>query len=85
MLADKYIKLYIQGAIDRLDVAFTPSSLSASRQLAMVQTLLPISTAELGKAGPSVRQAKRPRRRRQPDAEDRVVPLRVFARPAEHS
>ena len=30
---------------------------AASRQVAMVQTLLPISTADLGKATPSVRQS----------------------------
>ena len=55
VLADKYIKLYVQGSIDRLDVAFT-QFVSSSRQVATVQTLLPISTADLGKAGPSVRQ-----------------------------
>jgi F-type H+-transporting ATPase subunit gamma len=57
VLADRYIKLYVSGSIDRLDVAFT-QFISAARQVATVQTLLPISTAELGKAGPSVRQAK---------------------------
>jgi F-type H+-transporting ATPase subunit gamma len=56
VLADKYIKLYIQGAIDRLDVAFT-QFVSASRQLAKVQTLLPISTAELSTAAPPLRQS----------------------------
>jgi F-type H+-transporting ATPase subunit gamma len=56
VLADKYIKLYIQGSIDRLDVAFT-QFISSSRQVPTVQTLLPISTADLGKAGPSVRQS----------------------------
>ncbi len=56
VLADKFIKLYVQGSIDRLDVAFT-QFVSASRQTATVQTLLPISTADLGQAGPSVRQA----------------------------
>ena len=56
VLAEKYIKLYVQGSIDRLDVAFT-QFVSASRQTATVQTLLPISTAELGQASPSVRQA----------------------------
>ena len=56
VLADKFIKLYVQGSIDRLDVAFT-QFVSASRQTATVQTLLPISTADLGQSGPSVRQA----------------------------
>ena len=56
VLADKYIKLYVGGAIDRLDVAFT-QFVSSSRQLAKVQTLLPISTADLGTAATPVRQA----------------------------
>jgi F-type H+-transporting ATPase subunit gamma len=56
VLADKYIKLYTEGSIDRLDVAYT-QFVSASRQIAMVQTLLPISTADIGRAIPSVRQA----------------------------
>jgi F-type H+-transporting ATPase subunit gamma len=56
VLADKYIKLYVSGSIDRLDVAST-RFVSSSRQIATVQTLLPISTADLGQAGPSVRQS----------------------------
>jgi F-type H+-transporting ATPase subunit gamma len=55
VLAEKYIKLYVQGTIDRLDVAYT-QFVSSSRQVATVQTLLPITTAEIGKATPSVRQ-----------------------------
>jgi F-type H+-transporting ATPase subunit gamma len=56
VLAEKYIKLYVQGTIDRLDVAYT-QFISSSRQVATVQTLLPITTAEIGKATPSVKQA----------------------------
>jgi F-type H+-transporting ATPase subunit gamma len=56
-LAEKYIKLYVQGSIDRLDVAYT-QFISSSRQVAAVQTLLPIVTADIGKATASVRQAK---------------------------
>jgi F-type H+-transporting ATPase subunit gamma len=56
VLAEKYIKLYVQGTIDRLDVAYT-QFISSSRQVATVQTLLPITTADLGKTTPSVRQA----------------------------
>ncbi len=56
-LAEKYIKLYVQGSIDRLDVAYT-QFISSSRQVASVQTLLPIATADIGKATASVRQAK---------------------------
>ena len=58
VLADRYIKLYVQGTIDRLDVAFT-QFVSSSRQVATVQTLLPITTADIGQAGPSVRQSSR--------------------------
>jgi F-type H+-transporting ATPase subunit gamma len=59
VLADKYIKMYVQGSIDRLDVVST-RFISASRQVATVQTLLPISTADLAQAGSSVRQASTP-------------------------
>ncbi len=52
VLADKYIKLYVAGSIDRLDVAYT-QFVSSSRQVAKVQTLLPISTADIGSAAPS--------------------------------
>jgi F-type H+-transporting ATPase subunit gamma len=55
-LADKYIKLYVQGAIDRLDVGYT-QFVSSSRQVALVETLLPIATADIGRAAPSVRQS----------------------------
>jgi len=58
-LAEKYIKLYGQASIDRLDVAYT-QFISSSRQVALVQTLLPIATADIGKATASVRQAKPP-------------------------
>ena len=83
VLADRYIKMYVQGTIDRLDVAFT-QFVSSSRQIATVQTLLPITTADIGQAGPSVRQSKpaaaetpRPRPRRRG-----AGPLRVPARRA---
>jgi F-type H+-transporting ATPase subunit gamma len=56
-LAEKYIRLYVQGSIDRFDVAYT-QFISSSRQVATIQTLLPIVTADIGNAGPSVRQAK---------------------------
>jgi F-type H+-transporting ATPase subunit gamma len=55
VLAEKYIKLYVQGTIDRLDVAYT-QFVSSSRQVATVQTLLPVTTADIGKPTPSVRQ-----------------------------
>jgi F-type H+-transporting ATPase subunit gamma len=55
-LADKYIKMYVQGSIDRFDVAYT-QFVSTARQVATVQTLLPITTAEIGQATASVRQS----------------------------
>src|SRR5277367_3644076 len=56
VLADRYIKLFVQGTIDRLDVAYT-QFVSSSRQIAKVQTLLPITTADIAQAGPSIRQS----------------------------
>jgi F-type H+-transporting ATPase subunit gamma len=56
-LADKYIKLYVQGSIDRLDVGYT-QFVSSSRQNAIVETLLPIATADIGRATASVRQSQ---------------------------
>lgn len=56
-LAGRYIGLYVRGEIDRLDVVFT-RFINSARQEAMVQTLLPMTTATVGHAGPSVRQAK---------------------------
>ena len=52
VLADRYIKLYVQGSIDRLDVVFT-QFVSSSRQVATVQTLLPITAAEMGAPTPA--------------------------------
>ncbi|MDR3635085.1 MAG: F0F1 ATP synthase subunit gamma, partial [Isosphaeraceae bacterium] len=56
-LADRYIGLYVNGEVDRLDVAFT-RFINSARQEAVVQTLLPMTTASVGQTGPSVRQAK---------------------------
>jgi F-type H+-transporting ATPase subunit gamma len=56
-LADRYIGQYVRGEIDQLDVAYTRFH-STARQEAVVQTLLPMTTASVGEAGPSVRQAK---------------------------
>ena len=58
-LANKYIALYIRGEIDKLDVAYT-QFVSMARQVAVVQTLLPMTTSSVGEAGPSVRQAGPP-------------------------
>jgi F-type H+-transporting ATPase subunit gamma len=59
VLADRYIAMYINGEIDQLEVAFT-QFISSARQVAVVQRLLPMTTAQVGEAGASVRQAKRP-------------------------
>jgi F-type H+-transporting ATPase subunit gamma len=67
-LAEKYIKLFVQGSIDRLDVAYT-QFVSSSRQVATVQTLLPITTADIGKATQSVRQSR-------PAAAESAAPVR---------
>ncbi len=57
VLATRYIKLYVGGSIDQLDVAFT-QFVSSARQVATVQTLLPIVSGDIKRAPPSVRQAK---------------------------
>jgi F-type H+-transporting ATPase subunit gamma len=46
-LADRYIAMFLKGEIDRVDVAYT-EFVNASRQDAVVHTLLPIPTAEPG-------------------------------------
>jgi F-type H+-transporting ATPase subunit gamma len=56
-LANRYIAMYVNGEIDRLDVAYT-RFISSARQEAVVETLLPMTAASVGQAGPSVRQAK---------------------------
>lgn len=46
-IADRYIAMFVRGEIDRLDVAYT-QYINAARQEAVVQTLLPVTTAGLG-------------------------------------
>ncbi len=46
-LAERYIALYTSGQIDRLDVAYT-RFVSSSRQVAVVETLLPMTAASVG-------------------------------------
>ncbi len=55
-LADRYIAMYVKGEIDRLDVTYT-QFVSSARQVAVVSTLLPIVTADIGAIGTSVRQS----------------------------
>lgn len=47
-LADRYIGWYTRGEIDRLDVAYT-RFISSSRQEAVLETLLPMTTADVGR------------------------------------
>ncbi len=58
VLADRYISLYQRGEIDRLDVVYT-QFVSASRQTAVVETLLPMTAAQVASATQSVRQPKK--------------------------
>lgn len=57
LLADRYIGMYVRGEIDRLEVAYT-QFVSTSKQIATVQTLLPIVTTDIGQTGPSIRHSK---------------------------
>ncbi|MFO0910539.1 MAG: ATP synthase F1 subunit gamma [Isosphaeraceae bacterium] len=56
-IANKYIAMFVKGEIDRVEVAYT-QFVTAARQQAVVQTLLPMSAAQVGAAGPSVRLTK---------------------------
>ena len=56
VLANRYIGMFIRGEIDRLDVAYT-QFVNSARQQAVVETLLPMSAAQVGQAAPSVRPA----------------------------
>ncbi len=57
ILANNYIRMFLNGEIDRVDVAYT-RFISAARQEAVVQTLLPMSAAQASQATESVRQAR---------------------------
>ena len=46
-IADRYINLFIEGKIDRVDVVYT-RFLTVARQEAVVSTLLPMSTKDVG-------------------------------------
>lgn len=46
-IADRYINLFIEGKIDRVDVIYT-RFLTVARQEAVVSTLLPMSTKDVG-------------------------------------
>jgi F-type H+-transporting ATPase subunit gamma len=46
-LADRYIAMFVKGEIDRLDVVYT-RFINSARQVATLQTLLPITTTDIG-------------------------------------
>jgi F-type H+-transporting ATPase subunit gamma len=56
-LARSYIPMFINREIDRLDVAYT-RFVTAARQEAVVETLLPMAAAHVGGAVESVRQPR---------------------------
>src|SRR3954451_17898207 len=57
VLANNFIGMFLRREIDRVDVAYT-RFINAARQEAVVETLLPMSAASVGEAGPSVRKEK---------------------------
>ena len=73
--------MFVRGEIDRLDVAYT-RFINAARQEAVVQTLLPMTAAQVGEAGPvgPPGEARRPRRPT-PPAEGERVPYEFLPDP----
>ena len=57
VLANKFIGMFLRGEIDRVDVAYT-KFINSARQEAVVQTLLPMTAAQVAEAVDSVRQPK---------------------------
>lgn len=59
-IANRFLEAYIAGNLDRLDVVYT-RFVSASRQVAVVETLLPLGSlegADAGSSSPSARQGQ---------------------------
>jgi F-type H+-transporting ATPase subunit gamma len=56
-LANNYIGMFLRGEVDRVDVAYT-RFINSARQEAVVQTLLPMTAAQVGETVDPVRQAK---------------------------
>lgn len=54
-IANRYIELYCSGKLDRLDIAYTKFE-SASKQVAVVETLLPIGSLGAGSGDPRTAQ-----------------------------
>jgi F-type H+-transporting ATPase subunit gamma len=57
VLANSFIGMFLRGEIDRVDVAYT-RFINSARQEAVVQTLLPMTAAQVAEAIGSVRQPK---------------------------
>jgi F-type H+-transporting ATPase subunit gamma len=57
VLANSFIGMFLRGEVDRVDVAYT-KFINSARQEAVVQTLLPMTAAQVAESVDSVRQAK---------------------------
>ncbi len=57
VLADEYINKYVRGEIDQLEVVYT-QFVNTARQVATIQTLLPIVTTDIGQVAPTMRKGK---------------------------
>jgi F-type H+-transporting ATPase subunit gamma len=73
VLADRYIDLYTRGEIDRLDVAYT-RFISAARQVAEVETLLPMSAERPPDPSAPISRTLRAARDEPPGARRRRAP-----------
>ena len=57
-IAERYIKLFVDRKVDRVEVAYT-RFISVARQEAVVSTLLPMSTKDVGQVETSARSKKK--------------------------
>jgi F-type H+-transporting ATPase subunit gamma len=57
VLANSFIGMFLRGEVDQVDVAYT-KFINSARQEAVVQTLLPMTAAQVAESADSVRQAK---------------------------
>lgn len=80
VLANRYIASFVNGEIDRLDVAYT-RFISAARQEAIVQTLLPMSASQVAETGASVRKAQPSQAAGTPDRPGERVPYEFVPDP----
>ena len=59
VLADRYLKSYLAGELDRLDVVYT-KFLTSSRQVATVETLLPLGSLPGADEAPTAKKGQTP-------------------------